>query len=151
MRFCVRCDNSRFICEAHPDKPWDSPHARALYPEACDADATQKAGAARLSTGGFIVDASTSVASYTSKLLKMIMCSAWPRCNRTMIMIRTRGALNHVPVRPQIGGRCIRCRAVSAFGGRPDMGQGETQLLDFDPKVTSALWAAMPKPILTCG
>ncbi len=26
MRFCLRCDNTRFVCEAHPTLPWiDSP------------------------------------------------------------------------------------------------------------------------------
>jgi hypothetical protein len=25
MRFCARCDNCRFVCEAHPEKPWDGP------------------------------------------------------------------------------------------------------------------------------
>jgi hypothetical protein len=27
MRFCARCDNCRFVCEAHLDKPWDGPRA----------------------------------------------------------------------------------------------------------------------------
>jgi hypothetical protein len=27
MRFCTRCDISRLVCEAHPDKPWDGPRA----------------------------------------------------------------------------------------------------------------------------
>jgi hypothetical protein len=27
MRYCARCDNCRFVCEAHPDKPWDGPCA----------------------------------------------------------------------------------------------------------------------------
>jgi hypothetical protein len=22
MRWCARCDNSRWVCENHPDKPW---------------------------------------------------------------------------------------------------------------------------------
>jgi hypothetical protein len=25
MRFCPRCDNCRWVCEAHPDRPWDGP------------------------------------------------------------------------------------------------------------------------------
>src|SRR5579862_4265431 len=27
MRFCPRCDNCRWICEAHSDRPWDGPRA----------------------------------------------------------------------------------------------------------------------------
>jgi len=27
MRFCARCDNCCFVCETHPDKPWDGPRA----------------------------------------------------------------------------------------------------------------------------
>jgi len=26
MSYCARCDNTRWVCEAHPDRPWvDSP------------------------------------------------------------------------------------------------------------------------------
>jgi hypothetical protein len=32
MRFCARCDNSRWVCEAHPDRPW-------LGGRACDCGA----------------------------------------------------------------------------------------------------------------
>jgi hypothetical protein len=27
MRFCARCDNCRWVCENHPDKPWEGPRA----------------------------------------------------------------------------------------------------------------------------
>jgi hypothetical protein len=28
MKLCLRCDNARFVCEAHPDLPWeDGPRA----------------------------------------------------------------------------------------------------------------------------
>ncbi len=27
MRYCPRCDNCRWVCEAHPDKPWEGPRA----------------------------------------------------------------------------------------------------------------------------
>jgi len=30
MIICMRCDNARFVCEAHPDRPWqDGPRACA--------------------------------------------------------------------------------------------------------------------------
>jgi hypothetical protein len=27
MRFCLRCDNGRWVCEAHTDRPWEGPRA----------------------------------------------------------------------------------------------------------------------------
>jgi hypothetical protein len=27
MKFCARCDNYRWVCEAHPDRPWDGAYA----------------------------------------------------------------------------------------------------------------------------
>ena len=27
MKWCTRCDNSRWVCENHPDKPWLGEHA----------------------------------------------------------------------------------------------------------------------------
>jgi len=27
MRFCARCDNCRWVCENHPDKPWEGRRA----------------------------------------------------------------------------------------------------------------------------
>jgi hypothetical protein len=27
MRFCARCDNCRWVCENHPDQPWEGPRA----------------------------------------------------------------------------------------------------------------------------
>jgi hypothetical protein len=27
MKFCVRCAGYRWVCEAHPERPWDGPHA----------------------------------------------------------------------------------------------------------------------------
>jgi hypothetical protein len=27
VKFCARCDNCRWVCEAHPDRPWDGPRA----------------------------------------------------------------------------------------------------------------------------
>jgi hypothetical protein len=32
MRFCARCDDCRWVCEAHPDRSW-------LGPRACDCGA----------------------------------------------------------------------------------------------------------------
>jgi hypothetical protein len=26
MIFCARCANERWVCEAHPDRPWDGEH-----------------------------------------------------------------------------------------------------------------------------
>jgi hypothetical protein len=25
MRFCARCDSCRWVCEAHPERPWLGP------------------------------------------------------------------------------------------------------------------------------
>jgi hypothetical protein len=27
MQFCDRCANCRWVCEAHPNRPWDGEHA----------------------------------------------------------------------------------------------------------------------------
>jgi hypothetical protein len=27
MRFCARCDNCRWVCQAHPEGPWEGPRA----------------------------------------------------------------------------------------------------------------------------
>jgi len=25
---CFRCEDTRWVCEAHPERPWEGPHAR---------------------------------------------------------------------------------------------------------------------------
>jgi hypothetical protein len=27
MKFCARCDNCRWVCEGHPERPWEGPRA----------------------------------------------------------------------------------------------------------------------------
>jgi hypothetical protein len=27
MRICLRCGGCRWVCEYHPDRPWEGPHA----------------------------------------------------------------------------------------------------------------------------
>jgi hypothetical protein len=31
MTTCTRCDDCRWVCEAHPDRPWGGPHACACH------------------------------------------------------------------------------------------------------------------------
>jgi hypothetical protein len=33
MRFCARCDSCRWVCEAHPERPWLGPRACSCAPE----------------------------------------------------------------------------------------------------------------------
>jgi hypothetical protein len=61
MKFCLRCDNCRWVCEKHPERPWEGPTGQRLrrgrralpFCDRTDADTVPEM------PEGFVVDTAT--------------------------------------------------------------------------------------------
>lgn len=114
MRWCARCENCRWVCENHPDRPWEGERAcgcggagmpcpvcnssEVTLPEMPDSFVKDLS----VASGEFARETSNRPAKYAEHFVKCPACGAWIDCRDLGAVLDHAGPLPHPAIdRPQ--------------------------------------------------